>query len=146
MNPDQTALLRESWSCVTRNPDQLTVRFYGHLFEIDEDTARLFAGVDMDAQRAKLMHALTLVVDAVDDTDRLLPALAALGKRHAAYGIETRHFDIVADALLWALSDVLGDKFTPHVRESWARAYRLIASVMLRALERQRDAASKPLA
>ena len=136
MNSDQVFLLRDSWSAAAARADELTIRFYAHLFEIDEGAARLFAGVDMTAQRAKLIHTLTLVVETVDDTDRLLPALAALGKRHAGYGIDDRHFDGVGDALLWALSDVLGDTFTSEVRDAWARAYALIASVMRRALER----------
>jgi hemoglobin-like flavoprotein len=142
MNPDQVLLLRDSWSAVAASADALTIRFYEHLFEIDEGAARLFAGVDMTAQRAKLVHALTLVVKAVDDTDRLLPAVAALGKRHAGYGVEDRHFDSVGDALLWALSDVLGDAFTADIRDAWVRAYTLIASVMRRALERHREFAT----
>jgi hemoglobin-like flavoprotein len=88
------------------------------------------------------VHALTFVVKAVDDTDRLLPAVAALGKRHAGYGVEDRHFDSVGDALLWALSDVLGDAFTADIRDAWVRAYTLVASVMRRALERHREFAT----
>jgi hemoglobin-like flavoprotein len=139
MNSDQVTLIRDSWATIGANADVLSTRFYAHLFEIDDDAARLFAGVDMKAQRTKLVHALTLVVASVDDVDRLLPALAALGKRHAGYGIEQRHFDSVGDALLWALSDVLGDAFTLELRDVWARAYVLIASVMRRAIERHQE-------
>ena len=133
MNPDQAILLRESWSVVAPTADELAVRFYAHLFEIDDSAARLFAGVDMNAQRTKLLHALKLVVVSADDMERLLPALAALGKRHADYGIEDRHFDSVGEALIWALSDVLGDAFSAAVRDAWSQAYSLIASVMRRA-------------
>ena len=88
MNANQADLLRESWSAVAPRADELTQRFYQHLFDIDDTAARLFAGVDMEAQRTKLLHALKLVVASADDMDRLLPALAALGKRHTEYGIE----------------------------------------------------------
>jgi hemoglobin-like flavoprotein len=142
MNSDQVILIRESWSSVAANADALSTRFYTHLFEIDDGAARLFAGADMKAQRTKLVHALTLVVASVDDPDRLLPALAALGKRHAGYGIEERHFDSVGDAFLWALNDVMGDAFTPELRDVWARAYALIASIMRRALGRHQESAS----
>jgi hemoglobin-like flavoprotein len=133
MNANQADLLRESWSAVVPRADELTQRFYQHLFDIDDTAARLFAGVDMEAQRTKLLHALKLVVASADDMDRLLPALAALGKRHTEYGIEDRHFESVGESLLWALSDVLGDAFTTDVRDTWSHAYSLIASVMRRA-------------
>jgi hemoglobin-like flavoprotein len=134
MTPDQIARVRASWQQVANEPDALTRCLYRHLFEIDSSAARLFAGVDMAAQRLKLVQALAVVVNALDDTDRLLPALAALAKRHARYGVEVHHFDSVGDALLWALTDVLGDGLTAELREAWATAYALVASVMRRAL------------
>jgi hemoglobin-like flavoprotein len=70
----------------------------------------------------------------VDDLDRLLPALAALGKRHATYGVEDRHFDSVGHALLRAFSTTLADEFTTPLHDAWSEAYGLIAAVMRRAL------------
>ena len=114
----------------------LATTFYRHLFEIDPSAARLFAGVDMAAQRSKLARALGGVVHALDDPDRLLPVLAPLGKRHARYGVEHHHFDSVGAALLSALADTLGSAFTPEVRDAWATAYAIVAAVMRRALTR----------
>jgi hemoglobin-like flavoprotein len=136
MNPNDIHLVRSSWPLVAARAEELTTQFYARLFEIDESAARLFAGVDMAAQRAKLGQALAVVVHALDDVDRLLPALSAMAKRHANYGVEDRHFDSVGDALLWSLSDVLGDAFTFETRAAWAHAYAIIASVMRRALVR----------
>ena len=142
MTPDQIFLVRSTWPLAAAVPDSLTTCFYEHLFEIDSGAARLFGHVDMPSQRQKLAQSLAVVVHALDDPDRLLPALAALGKRHANYGVEDRHFDSVGDALLWALSDALGEAFTPAVREAWAEAYAIVASVMRRALGRDLAAAS----
>jgi len=142
MTPDQILLVRSTWPLAAAVPDALTTIFYEHLFEIDQSAARLFGHVDMPSQRQKLAQSLAVVVHAVDDPDRLLPALAALGKRHAHYGVEDRQFDSVGDALLWALSDALGEAFTPEVREAWAQAYAVVASVMRRALGRDLAAAS----
>ena len=141
MTPDQILLVRASWPTLAANSEALTTSFYAHLFELDDSAARLFAGVDMTAQRTKLAQALAAVIHALDNTDRLLPAIAALGKRHAHYGVESRHFDSVGEALLAALADVLGDAFTGDVRTAWADAYALIASVMRRALVRANSAA-----
>ena len=136
MNSEQTLLVRSSWPAVAANADMLTVRFYETLFEIDDSAARLFAGIDMTTQRTRLAQALAVVVNSLDDPDRLLPAIAALGKRHAHYGVESHHFDSVGQALLVALADSLGEEFNPDVRRAWTDAYALVASVMRRALIR----------
>ena len=133
---EQIVLVRTSWPLIAERADALTSRFYEHLFVIDDTAARLFTGVDMAAQRMKLAQTLAVVVKALDDVDRLLPAVAALGKRHAQYGVEDRHFDSVGEALLQAFSDVLGGAFTPELRAAWTDAYALISSVMRRALIR----------
>src|SRR4051812_40917911 len=109
MTSEQIQLVRASWKSAAADPGTLTTNFYAHLFAIDSGIARMFGGVDMAAQKKKLAQSLAVVVTALDDLDSLLPALAALGKRHVSYGVEQRHFDAVGDALLWALRDSVGE-------------------------------------
>jgi hemoglobin-like flavoprotein len=144
VTPDQISLVRASWPAIAANADALTTNFYTSLFEIDDSASRLFAGVDMAAQRTKLAQSLAVVVGAIDDPDRLLPALAALGRRHVTYGIEARHLDSVGHALLRAMSITLGDVFTAEMHHAWGEAYELIASVMRRALVRASEPATGP--
>lgn len=135
---DTVLFVRASWPAIARQADALTSGFYRILFENDPSAARLFQGVDMTAQRARLVQALTVVVRALDDIDRLLPPLIALGSRHAKYGVESHHFDSVGRALIQALGETLGEEFTPAVRAAWGEAYGVIASVMRRALSTSR--------
>lgn len=136
MTPDQILLVRSSWLAVAADADALTTHFYAHLFAIDDSAARLFSGIDMTSQRKKLAQALAVMVKTLDDPDQLLPAVAALGKRHASYGVENRHFDSVGEALVTALAATLRDAFLPELRAAWSEAYALVASVMRRALVR----------
>jgi hemoglobin-like flavoprotein len=136
VTPEQLILIRSSWPDAAARADDLAIAFYARLFEIDNDAAQLFAGVDMGAQREKLVRSLTVVVHALDDPTRLLREIAPLGRRHAGYGVEARHFDSVGSALLAALADVCGNNFTPELREAWASTYALIASVMQRAIDK----------
>ena len=130
MNPDQVLLVRASWPEAAARADTLTTTFYEYLFEIDTTAAALFAGVDMAAQKKKLAQALAVVVNAADDPGRLIPALTALGRRHAGYRVDQRHFDSVGTALLRALADTLGGTFTADVRDAWAAAYGAVAGIM----------------
>ena len=145
MTPEQITLVRSSWSMIAADADRFTSRFYDHLFAIDDSAARLFSGVEMRAQQWKLAHTLGVVVQALDDLDSILPAVATLGMRHARYGVEHRHFDTVGEALVLAFGDTLGSGFSPAIRAAWDEAYSLVASVMRRALLRG-PSASGPVA
>ena len=134
MTPEEIRLVRSSWSMIAERADAFSARFYDHLFDIDAGAAQLFNGVDMTIQRWKLAQTLGVVVQALDDLDTLLPAVAALGRRHTRYGVLHHHFDSVGAALLQAFVDTLGQQFTPTVRAAWVRAYSLIAAEMQKGL------------
>lgn len=134
MTPDEIRLVRSSWTMIAERADAFTARFYAHLFVIDPDSAQLFTGVEMSAQHWKLAQTLGVVVQALDDLDTLLPAVAALGRRHTRYGVEHHHFESVGAALLQAMADTLGTRFTPLVRAAWTQAYAVVSAEMRRAL------------
>ncbi len=89
----------------------------------------LFRG-DRHAQGAKLMQALSLVVDSLPQHQSLLPALQALGRRHVHYGVKAAHYDTVGAALLWTLEQELGADFTPATRTAWTEVYTTLATIM----------------
>lgn len=87
----------------------------------------------MVAQRKVLMQTLTVVVKSLDRLEQIVPAVEALGRRHAGYGVREAHYASVGAALLWTLEQGLGDAFTPAVRNAWTEAYGTLASVMIEA-------------
>jgi hemoglobin-like flavoprotein len=133
MTPTEIDLIRASWSSVEPIADTAAGLFYGRLFELDPAIERLFRRTDMAAQRKILMQTLTVVVKSLDKLDQLVPAVQALGRRHAGYGVREEHYATVGAALLWTLQHGLGDSFTPPVRAAWAEAYGILASVMIEA-------------
>ena len=96
----------------------------------------------MAAQKKNLMQTLTVVVKGIDRLDDLVPAVQALGRRHAGYGVRPEHYDLVGAALLWTLGQGLGAAFTDDVREAWAQAYGTLAAVMIAAAEESLEAAA----
>ena len=133
MNPTDIDLIRSSWSGVEPIADTAAGLFYGRLFELDPAIERLFRRTDMAAQRKILMQTLTVVVKSLDKLEQLVPAVQALGRRHAGYGVREAHYATVGEALLWTLEQGLGATFTPPVRAAWAEAYGILASVMIAA-------------
>jgi hemoglobin-like flavoprotein len=133
MTPTDIDRIRASWAAVEPIADAAAGLFYGRLFELDPAIERLFRRTDMPAQRKVLMQTLTVVVKSLDKLDQIVPAVQALGRRHAGYGVREEHYATVGAALLWTLERGLGDAFTPEVRDAWADAYGILATVMIEA-------------
>ncbi len=125
-------LVQESWALVVPIADRAADLFYGRLFETAPETRSLFANADMSEQGRKLMQMITVAVRGLDRLDEIAPAIEALGRRHAGYGVQDSHYEAVGSALLWTLETGLGEKFTPEVRAAWAETYDLLANVMRR--------------
>jgi hemoglobin-like flavoprotein len=133
MTPTEIELIRASWAAVEPIADTAAGLFYGRLFELDPAIERLFRRTDMAGQRKILMQTLTVVVKSLDKLDQIVPAVQALGRRHAGYGVRESHYATVGAALLWTLEQGLGETFTPDVRSAWTTAYGTLATVMIEA-------------
>ena len=138
LTPDQIDRVRASWSLVVPVAETVAARFYQRLFEVDPSLRALFGHTDPASQQRKLVQTLAVVVAGVDDLDRLLPAVEALGRRHAGYGVSASHYDTVGDALVWTLARGLGDAFDADTRAAWTAAYALLAQAMKEAMISER--------
>lgn len=132
VTPEQKVLIRQTWADIVPVADTTAALFYGRLFVIDPPARRLFGSKDMRVQGNQFMQMLSIFVRSLDDLAVMEPAIEGLGRRHAGYGVLPSDYDGVGRALLWAVEQVLGDAFTEPVRDSWAEAYRILATTMQR--------------
>ena len=132
MTSHQVTLVQTTWERVVPIADTAGKLFYDNLFEADPSLRPLFKG-PMNEQGKKLMQMITVAVKGLDDLGTLVPAVQALGRRHAGYGVSDAHYDTVANALLWTLGQGLGEGFTPPVREAWTVTYTVLADTMKQA-------------
>jgi len=140
-------IVQATWAQVAPNAPAVAALFYARLFELDPSLRALFAHADMREQGRKLTTMLTVAVNSLDRLEDLIPAVEALGRRHAGYGVRDEHYDIVGRALLDTLAAGLGAAFTPEARDAWSEVYAALAGVMRRAAGEQeaalRDEASR---
>ncbi|MGE0422348.1 MAG: globin family protein [Reyranellaceae bacterium] len=129
MTPDEITLVRATFAQVVPIKEAAADLFYGKLFELDPSLKPMFKG-DMKEQGGKLMAMIGTAVAGLDRLESIVPAVQALGKRHAGYGVQPAHYDTVATALLWTLEQGLGAAFTPDVKTAWASAYGILAGTM----------------
>jgi nitric oxide dioxygenase len=126
---EDIARLRASFHPVTADPAGATALFYAHLFGAAPHLRALFAG-DMEVQGGKLATMLGAVVAGIDDWETLVPAVDALGRRHAGYGVRAEDYGPVGAALLRTLADAAGGALDPETEAAWGRAYAALSARM----------------
>jgi nitric oxide dioxygenase len=133
MTRNDIRLVRQSFRHLDPVKNLAAEVFYARLFEIDPTTPALFANTDMKVQGAKMMTALTLVVDALDRLPSVTPEIAELARRHKGYGVTERQYASVGAALMWTLEQAFGSAFTPPVAAAWGRAFAALSKTMIQA-------------
>jgi hemoglobin-like flavoprotein len=135
MTPEQARLITTSWSSVASIADSAIEQFYNRLFEIDPSARALFRATNMPEQRRKVIEALSLALQSLDDLDALTPTLDDLGRRHRRYGVTAAHYDSVGRALLWTLEQGLGAAWTPAMAAAWTELFGQLSSAMKHATD-----------
>jgi hemoglobin-like flavoprotein len=134
LTDQQKQLVQFSFREISPIGDEVSATFYDQLFSMAPTVRSLFP-VDLTEQRRKLMYTLTLVVANLRDLDAIAPTIEALGRRHVEYGAEPAHYEVVGQALIFALSQGLGAAFNDDVKQAWIAAYAAIQSIMLKAAQ-----------
>lgn len=129
MTPDQIVLVQTSFGRLATQADAVAQAFYARLFQIDPGLRPLFP-IELGPQRTKLMQMLAAAVRGLSDLPALLPVVAALGRRHAGYGVQPSHYATVGEALLDTLRAGLGADFTPALEQAWGAVYSALAGAM----------------
>lgn len=129
MTSRQIALVQGSWKDVLSVAETAAQLFYLRLFALDESLRPMFKG-ELREQGRKLIAMMSVAVNGLARIETLVPVIEALGRRHAGYGVKDEHYATVAAALLWALEQGLGPRFTPDVKDAWTAAYGLLAATM----------------
>ena len=128
--------MQESFKKVLPIKDAAAALFYDRLFALDPSLRPLFKG-DMKEQGRKLMTMIATAVGGLNRLDEIVPAVRALGERHLGYGVKSKDYATVGEALIWTLEQGLGDDFTPETKAAWSAVYGLLSSVMIDAASQQ---------
>ena len=133
MSTINVGLVQRTWDMMVPIADEASRMFYDRLFELDPSLRPMFAHTNMDEQRQKVVQTITIAVHGLGRLQDLMPAVEELGRKHAGYGVQDKHYATAGTALLSMLEWGLGDAFTPEARESWTKTYNTLAEAMQRA-------------
>lgn len=108
----------------------LAPRFYERLFLAHPELRAMFP-VDMAAQHKKLMDSLRAIIANLRDPAITQSQLQHLGRKHLDFGAKPEHYPWVCEALVGALADCAGSRWTPQLQAEWAEALELVSAIML---------------
>lgn len=125
----------------------ITQAMYDRLFR-DEDIRALFNQShhgETGSQPRALADAILAYARNIDRLQAMGPAVERIAQKHVGLQILPEHYPYVAEALLAAIKDVLGDAATDDVLAAWGEAYWFLAELLIgREAELYREIAAKP--
>ncbi|MGH6650663.1 MAG: globin domain-containing protein [Sphingopyxis sp.] len=113
----------------------ITSAMYARLFR-DDEIAALFdrAAQDSGEQPKRLAAAILAYAKNIDKLQNLGAAVSRMVARHVETGVKPEHYPYVANALLPAIRDVLGEEVaTDEVLAAWGEAYWMLADILISA-------------
>ncbi len=109
--------------------EDVTTRMYQILFSKYPETEALFKNANN--QPAKLATAITAYAANIDKLENLDKAVEVMAQRHVSAEVKPEHYSMVADALLTAMTEVLGtDVVTEDVSSAWGEAFNFLAEIL----------------
>ena len=141
------ALIKATVPALEAHGLEITKRMYERLFQ-DEAIRDLFNQSHHGAagsQPKALASAVLAYARNIDNLGVLGGAVERIAQKHVALNILPEHYPHVANALLGAIGDVLGDAATPAIAGAWGEAYWFLAELLIgREAAIYRDLAAQP--
>eukprot|EP00980_Cylindrotheca_fusiformis_P006964 scaffold1469_cov119-Cylindrotheca_fusiformis.AAC.8 len=149
-NEPSIELVSSSWAKVKEVPEyekNLGQLMFRRIFDLQPDATAFFPfaeGYSFDDEEMyesimfeKHIVGVVLSIDAAvgllenGDMKGLDGALRDLGARHVAFGLNKSDYDLVGEALLFSLREIVGSGFDTRTKNSWAGVYAFIADTMM---------------
>jgi nitric oxide dioxygenase len=132
LSPETIAIMKSTAPALREHGVAITTRMYERLF-VDPAIKALFdqAAQKSGEQPKRLAAAILAFAENADKLSALTPAIERMAARHVETNVRPEHYPAVANALLPAIKDVLGDAVDETVLTAWGEAYWFLADVLM---------------
>ncbi|KQZ73152.1 hypothetical protein ASE06_12055 [Sphingopyxis sp. Root214] len=130
-----TEIVKATAPALEKHGLAITTAMYARLFE-NKDIEAMFdrAAQTSGEQPKRLAAAILAYAKNIDKLQNLGTAVARMVARHIETGVKPQHYPHVAEALLPAIRDVLGEEVaTDEVLAAWGEAYWMLADILIAA-------------
>lgn len=131
LSPETLAIVKSTAPALQEHGLAITTRMYERLF-VDPEMKALFdqAAFTSGEQPKRLAAAILAFAKNVDNLPALSGAVERICARHVETHIKPEHYPAVANALLPAIKDVLGDAVDDTLLNAWGQAYWFLADIL----------------
>ena len=132
LSAETKAIVKSTAPALQQHGLAITTRMYERLF-IDPDVKAMFdqAAQESGEQPKRLAGAILAYAQNIDKLEALTAPVMRMAARHVETGVKAEHYPLVANALLPAIRDVLGDAATDEVLGAWGEAYWALADILI---------------
>ncbi|WP_119681441.1 NO-inducible flavohemoprotein [Indioceanicola profundi] len=133
LSPQTIAVVKATVPALEMHGLTITRRMYERLFRI-ADIRDLFNQShhgETGSQPKALAGAVLAYARNIDNLGALAPAVERIAQKHVGLNILPEHYPYVAEALLGAIKDVLGDAANDEILAAWGEAYWFLANVLI---------------
>ena len=130
--PETMDLIKATAPALREHGLAITQRMYERLF-VNEDVKAMFdqAAQASGEQPKRLAAAILAYAENIDKLQNLTAPVERMVQRHVETGVKAEHYPYVAEALLPAIKDVLGDAATDEILDAWGQAYWFLADILI---------------
>jgi len=133
LSPAAIALVKATVPALEVHGLAITRRMYERLFT-DPAIRDLFNQShhgETGSQPKALANAVLAYARNIDNLGALAGAVERIAQKHVTLAILPAHYASVAEALLGAIRDVLGEAATPEICAAWGEAYWVLADILI---------------
>ncbi len=132
LSAETIAIIKSTAPALQKHGVAITTCMYERLFA-DEKIKEMFdqAAQKSGEQPKRLAAAILGYARNIDNLDALGAAMQRMVERHVETGVRPEHYPAVANALLPAIKDVLGDAVDDTVLNAWGEAYWFLADMLM---------------
>ncbi|KXT03009.1 hypothetical protein AC578_666 [Pseudocercospora eumusae] len=133
LTPEQVQIIRATAPVIKEHGATVTSLFYKTVLEEFPSLNNVFNQTNQaNSHQAKaLAGSLYAYASHIDDLGALSPAIEKICHKHASLYIRPEHYNIVGEGLIRAMGTILGDAFTPEIKEAWEAAYWQLANIFI---------------
>ena len=130
---EQVKIIKATVPILKEHGTDVTKLFYQTVLEEHPELNNVFNQTNQanGHQAGALAGALYAYAAYIDDLGVLSPTVERICQKHVSLYIQPEHYAIVGEGVLRAFGNILGEAFTPAIRDAWAAAYWQLANMMI---------------
>lgn len=134
LSAESAAIVKSTSPALQQHGVSITTRMYERLF-VDPQVKAMFdqAAQASGEQPRRLANAILAYAQNIDRLQNLAGPVQRMAVRHFECGVQAEHYPYVANALLPAIQDILGEAATPEIISAWGEAYWVLADILIAA-------------